>query len=72
MADASFAGKRNLALTDAALLRRTHGTAALLAELDARLDALEAGGLGGGTITLNGGTSAAHPAGVVIINGGTS
>ena len=64
MADAAAPAK-GLALTDAQLLRLQRR----LAALDSRLDVLEAGS--GGTISIHGGTPFPHPAGAVIIRGGT-
>ena len=70
MTDPSFAGKRNLALTDAVLLRRMRAFVAELGGLDTRVDVLEAAGTGGDTVTLYGGTPDPHPVGAVILYGG--
>lgn len=71
MATLTPAQKRDLALTDAAMLRQGVSNKAAINGLDARVDALEAAGMGGDTVILYGGTPDPHPAGTTILYGGT-
>ena len=73
MTDASFAAKRNLALTDAAQLRRMKAFVAELGGLDSRVDALEAGATAGTTTKVAAAVIAAgqavrpNPAGLLVL-----